>query len=179
MRYFATVFLLMIILLVELKTASISWKTSRKKHYGWEEVINEQSPTNFYRHQMLMNNGGMIKDQISDRVESIIEPASTTVKENKSLILNNFLNGIRNQQIDLLDENASESSERDSKEIMEMAEVYFRPLSRYRDLQQRRKNQTESKNQNESASEKRYTLLSKSPEYCLPAKGGIICFYKV
>lgn len=169
----------MITLLVELKTANIIWKTSLKENHNWENVINEQSPMNFYRNRMLMNYGGIVKDEIFDRVKSIIEPASPPAKENKSLILNKFFNGIKNQQIDLLDENASKNSERDSKEIMEMAEVYLRPLSRYRDLQQRKKNQTESKNQNESASEKRYKLLSKSPEYCLPAKGGIICFYKV
>lgn len=69
------------------------------------------------------------------------------------------------------------SFKKNSDEIMETAEVYFRPLSRYRELQ-KKKNRTDETGKDVR---KNYdtTLLSKNPEYCLPAKGGVICFYKV
>lgn len=77
---------------------------------------------------------------------------------------------------------SSEAKNDDDVETMETAEVYFRPLSRYRELQ-RKKNQTQEQTSvSARPAKKNYyqsTLLSKTPEYCLPAKGGVVCFYKV
>lgn len=192
---FIVVLLVIIAVIVESKTADVISKSSRRTDIDdWKKVLVARSPASVYRNQMLMNYAGMGEEEVSNRIESMVDPADET-NGNKSLILSRFLNGLKRktQNLDFLDENepadlvSSSGNEleprhrRDPDEIMETAEVYFRPLSRYRELQERKKNQTESKAQNgfQRASDKKYTLLSKSPEYCLPARGGVICFYKV
>ncbi|XP_065223345.1 uncharacterized protein LOC135847639 [Planococcus citri] len=91
---------------------------------------------------------------------------------------------------------STSSQDNDDDEVMQTAETYFRPLSRYRELQKEKEQKKKEKygSDNEVAAaahapvvarppntNRVYNtkLLSKNPEYCLPVKNGVVCFYKV
>ncbi len=59
-------------------------------------------------------------------------------------------------------------------EIMTPAEVYFRPLSRYRELQQKKRNSSNLFKSNKFF----YSGGKALPQYCLSTSSGLVCFYR-
>lgn len=181
MKHTFLMILIALVLTAELKVIEVIRSNADRKEH--QPDIEETEPStsfpklsalkNSLRNEMFDNYAGKFTE-VNDRVEEILDPV--TEETNSSNILLTFVKNVR-RQVNPEPISSSEKSS-GSEEIMETAEVYMRPLSRYRELQEKKKNQT--RQLNSVASENRKgTLLFRSPQYCVPVNGGMMCFYEV
>lgn len=182
MKHTLLMILIALVLTAELKVIEVIRSNADRKDHSPKTDETEPNMSsqklsalkNSLRNEMFDNYAGKFAE-VNDRVEEILDPVIQD-KTNSSNILLTFVKNLRRQ----INHEPISSSEKPSAsdEIMETAEMYLRPLSRYRELQERKKNHTGDVNSYTGQNLKR-TLLSKSPQYCLPANGGLICFYEV
>ncbi|KAK7591122.1 hypothetical protein V9T40_002735 [Parthenolecanium corni] len=170
--------LIALVLTVELKVIEIIRSNADREEPPatdeTEKPTQSSALKNSLRNEMFDNYAGKFSE-VNDRIEDILDPVIQD-RTNSSNILLTFVKHVRRQ----VNPEPISSSQKpsDSDEIMETAEMYLRPLSRYRELQEKKKNNTHGVNNVISDTQKR-NLGSKSPQYCLPANGGLICFYKM